>query len=309
MGGTIKVGITGFGGMRNKLSQPANTDGNKGTIDGLLVSIITPVLNGVKYLEDCIQSVLSQTYPHIEHIFIDGGSTDGTLEMLRSYQAKYPERIRVISEPDRSAGEAWNKGLRMAKGEIFGWLGSDDIYEPDTIQTVMEFFRKNPDAYFVFGGCNFINEKGEIIGKAQIKDFDLKEAINDTCYIPCPSAFYRREIIKKVGSMDTTINACDLDYWIRVGKVFQIHRIEKLLSNFRLHKDSVSGSKEAGKMYALEGYIISRRHGGRIFSPRARLYFMSVILDRLGLYYFALFVVAKLRRYPFINKVLRMLGV
>jgi glycosyltransferase involved in cell wall biosynthesis len=267
--------------MDDRVFQSEAIGGTKFITDNSLVSIITPVLNGIKYLETAIQSVLNQTYPNIEHIFIDGGSTDGTLEMLRSYQAKYPERIRFISEPDRSAGEACNKGWKMAKGEIFGWLGSDDVYEQDAIMTVVDFFRSNPDAYFVFGGCNFINEKGEIIGKAQTKDFDLKEAINDTCYIPCPSAFYRREVIEKVGFMDTRETGVELDYWIRVGKVFKIHRIRKVLSDFRVHQDSVSGSKGAAKMYALEGFTLCRRHGGTIFSRRGVRYliYKAVIFE------------------------------
>lgn len=265
--------------MANKAPQLTSSDKKEGATYNPLVSIITPVLNGFRYLEPCLQNVLNQTYPHIEHIFVDGGSIDGTLEMLASYQARYPERVRFISEPDRGAEEAWNKGWKMARGKIFGWLGVDDVYEPEAIQTIVEFFRANPDAYFVFGECNQIDEGGKLIGRAGTKDFDLDKAINDWHYINCPSAFYRREVIEKVGFMDTSIHACDLDYWIRVGKVFKMHRIEKVLSNFRIHKDSTSGAKGADKMYAREGFIISRRHGGSLFSPRARRYFRFVIID------------------------------
>jgi glycosyltransferase involved in cell wall biosynthesis len=260
--------------MKKGVSQSEGAGEGKTMAGGPTVSIITPVLNGVKYVEECVRSVLNQTYPNIEHVFVDGGSSDGTLEMLTSYQARYPDRIRFISEPDRSAGEAWNKGLKVAKGEILGWLGSDDVYEPDAVMTVVEFFRANPDASFVFGGCNYINEKGEVIGKARTKDFDLKEAINNVCRIPCPSAFYKREVIEKVGLLDTRERGVELDYWIRVGKVFQIHRIEKVLSNFRMHKESFGGSKEAGKIYAREGFIINRRHGGSIFSARVARYLL-----------------------------------
>ncbi|MFC1940404.1 glycosyltransferase family 2 protein [Chloroflexota bacterium] len=267
-----------------------------------LVSIITPALNGVRFLEACIQSVLNQSYPHIEHIFSDGGSTDGTLEMLAGYQAKYPERIKFISEPDEGVGEAWNKGFRIAKGEIFGWLDTDDIYEPDAIMTVVEFFRTNPGAYFVYGDRNMINEKGEIIGKFLAKDFDLKEAIRDKYYITFCSAFYRREVIEKVGAFNTLGN--DLDFWIRIGKVFPMHRIEKILSSWRLHEDSISGSKEADKARIRkarlrEDYHLGRQHGAGIFSPRARRYYRFLVLDSLGLYP----LIHKL--YPVVRKVLR----
>jgi len=267
--------------MENKVSQFVSANEKKGTPDNPLVSIITPVLNGIKYLEACIESVLNQSYPYIEHIFVDGGSTDGTLELLSSHRARHPERIRFISEPDKGAEDAWNKGWKIARGEIFGWLGSDDMFEPGAIQTVVEFFRANPDACFVFGGCNIINERGEVIGKVAVRDFDLEEAINDRCLVPAPSAFYRREVIEKVGFMDTSIHSCDLDYWIRVGKVFEIYQIETTLANFRHHKDSTSGSKEAYKMYPREVFIISRRYGGSLFSPCARRYYRMVIIERL----------------------------
>jgi len=271
-------------------------DEKEGTTDNPLVSIITPVLNGARYLAECIQSVLRQSYPHIEHIFVDGGSSDGTLDILTSYKARYHDRIRFISEPDRGPGEAWNKGIIMAKGEILGWLGSDDTYEPDAIQTIVEFLRVNPDACFVFGDANYIDENGEVIKKAPNKDFNLQETINDVCYIPTPSAFYRREVIKKVGLLD--IKGNDLDFWIRVGKKFQIYRIEKLLSNFRLRQGQAS-SKGTLKMQFREAYITSRRHGGRLLSPRGARYFIYSSSITVWL-------VPILRPvYHFINKMLR----
>jgi len=282
-------------------------------IDNPLFSIVTPVLNGIRYLETCIQSVLNQSYPHIEHIFVDGGSTDGTLGMLSNYKTKYPDRIRFISESDRGVGEAVNKGFRMAKGQIFGWIDGDDIYEPDAIMAVVDFFRSNPDAYFVFGESTVINEAGEVIGKHPIKDFNLKEAIDHRHYIVFCAAFYKREVIEKVGLLNTLGN--DLDFWIRVGKVFQMHRIKKTLSNWRLHKDSISVSKGADERRIvrrrfLEDYLLCRQHGGSIFAPRCRRYFIFIILDSLELYYFVNFaILGRLRRHAFVNKALRMIGV
>jgi len=283
--------------VENKVSQRLSTDENKGTEDSPLVSIITPVLNGIKFLEACLQSLLNQSYPNIEHIFVDGGSTDGTLDMLLSYQSKYPDRIRFISEPDKGAGEASYKGWTMAKGEIIGWLGSDDLYEPDTAQTVVEFFRANPDACFVFGGCDIINKKGELIAKAPTKDFDLEEAINDNCYVPTPSSFCKREVIEKVGFIMTGEMMTDLDYCVRVGRVFPIHRIEKVLCKFRVHEGSSGYFKQGPRVYMREGFIISRRYGGRRFSPRVRRYYKFVIIEGLR--------PALGFTYPLIRKVLR----
>lgn len=264
--------------MQNKVSQCASIDKEESNRDNPLVSIITPVLNGINYLEACIQSVLSQSYPNIEHIFVDGGSTDGTVDLLVSYRAKYPDRIRFISEPDKGAGEASNKGWEMAKGEIFGWLGSDDMSELDAIQTVVEFFRANPEAYFVFGDCDYINKKGEKIGKIKARDFDLDELINDSCMISTPAAFYRHEVVDKVGWFDNKGN--DLDYLIRIGKVFPMHRIDNVLANFRYHEGSITCS-ETSDMWLRKDYLVSKRHGGRLFSPRARRYYTSLIIGGL----------------------------
>jgi len=226
------------------------------------------------------------------------------VDMLSSYQARYPDRIRFISEPGRSSTEAWNrgwkpdkssaeernssteawnKGWEMARGQILGWLGSDDAYEPDAVQTVVEFFRANPEAYFVFGDCNIINEKGEIIGKRGTKDFNLKELINVSSMASPTSAFYKREVIEKVGLMDTKlVGGCEYDYWIRVGMVFPIHRIEKVLSNFRRHKDSRgAGSNAATRIFLRENLLVSRRYGGSYFSPLARRYYRFLIIDWL----------------------------
>lgn len=188
-----------------------------------LVSIITPVLNSIKYLEQCLQSVLNQSYPYIEHIFVDGGSIDGTVDLLLAYQSKYPARIRFISEPGKNAREAWNKGWEVANGDIFGFLGADDLLIPGAILTVIEFFKSNPDAYFVYGGCNYIDEENKVTRKYPAQDFDLDTLINYANYIPTTSAFYRRELVQRIGPMDTTIHLCDIDYWIRAGKLFRIY--------------------------------------------------------------------------------------
>ena len=284
--------------MDNSQSQREGFNEEEDTTYSPLVSIITPVLNGVKYLETCIESVLTQSYPHIEHIFIDGGSTDGTLDVLSSYSAKYPDRIRFISEPDTSASDAARKGQQIAKGEIFGALGSDDMYELDAIQTVVGFFRANPDAYFVFGACNFINEKGELIGRYQPRDFNLKKTINVRCDVPGTATFYKREVFEKIGLFNAL--AADLDFLIRASKVFQIHRIDKVLSNYRACKKwAFSGSEFEGMKVAIRHMcILSRRHGGSIFSGYCRLYYAWLVIDWLR----PILGPA----YPFIEKVVNM---
>ncbi len=252
-------------------------------INSPLVSVVTPVLNGIKYLEPCLQSVLNQNYPHIEHIFVDGGSTDGTLEMLKSYQDKYPDRVRYITGQDKNAADAWNKGWQIARGDILGWLGADDTYEPNAITTVVEFCQLHPEAYFVYGDCNVIDEiKGRVtIFKA--KGGNLEQLLNGPNYVATTSSFYKREVIEQIGLMQTEFNgySCDLDYWMRVAKVFQMYHIEGILSNFRLHVDSTTGSKDAFQKYARINYINSRRHGGSIISNYCIIYYSAPMIRLL----------------------------
>lgn len=247
--------------MNSKVSQSKGFEERKVNRDKPLVSIVTPVLNGIKYLEICIQNVLNQTYAHIEHIFVDGGSTDGTLEILLEYKARYPDRIRFISEPDRGVGDALNKGIKMARGEILGWLDTNDVYEPDAVMTAVEFFKLNPNAYFVFGGCNIINEAGEVIGELAIRDGNFKDVINGKEYISLSAAFYKREVLDRVGPFNTLGN--NFDFWIRVAQQFPMHRVDKTLCNWRSHKDNIGFSKGARNMEIIrqkvrEDYLLCR---------------------------------------------------
>src|SRR5918993_4779401 len=104
------------------------------------VSILTPTFNAEKYLSQCLDSVLAQTYPHVEHVIADGGSTDGTLDTLREYQQKYPGRIKFVSGPDNGVGSALNKAYRLSSGDILGGIDADDIYQPDAVATAVRHY-------------------------------------------------------------------------------------------------------------------------------------------------------------------------
>lgn len=247
----------------------------------ITVTIITPVLNSDTYLEECILSVLTQGYPYIEHIFVDGGSIDRTLDILKKYQTLYPDKVRFISEPDSGTGEAWNKGLRIAKGDVFGWLGADDLLLPVAIKIVVDYFVAHSLAKFVYGGCNLIDKDGKIIRALPQRDFNLREMINSGNCIPCPSAFYKREVVEKVGLISEAGN--DREYWIRVGKVFPIDRIDNVLSSFRVHEGSATtGASKEKRMLALQGDCrVTRQYGGSIFSYYCLAYYKFVILEAL----------------------------
>lgn len=264
-----------------------------------LVSIITPILNNVGYLRLCIESVLRQTYPNVEHIFVDGCSTDGTVEMLAKYHKQYPNRVRYTSEADDCRDTAANKGIKMARGQIIGVLGSDDYYELDAVDTAVHFFRAKKKAFFVFGGCNYIDERCRVIKRIPERDFTLESFINDHMYVNMTSAFYKREVFDKVGLLYTNLEAtmvCDTDFVIRVGKTFKIYRIEKVLSNFRMHHWKFSGESWRKQKTAIRNnYRVCRRNGASIFSWASKTYCESLLIDWLR----PVFGLA----YPFVEKI------
>src|SRR4030042_1239734 len=124
-----------------------------------LVPIVPPSLNKGRFIEETILSIKNQTYPRIEHIVIDGGSTDETLDILR----KYGDSLVWISEPDKGMYDASNKGITMAKGEILGWLMADDTYMPWAVETAVRFLVENPDVVMVYGKCPFIDANGKVL--------------------------------------------------------------------------------------------------------------------------------------------------
>lgn len=242
-----------------------------------LVSIITPVLNGDKYLEPCIQSVLNQTYPNIEHIIVDGGSKDNTVKILKKYSGEFPQRVVFVSEPDKGTGDAWNKGIKLSKGQILGELGSDDMLEPNGIAPVINFFSAHPTATVVYGGLAYIDETGKTIEKVKGRDFDFYEVLNNGCYVPTSALFYKKEIFDKIGYIDDLGN--DLNFILRLGKEYRLYRIDDHILNFRKHKDSASTGYniKIRKMWLKEDWLDSRFHGGKFFSYYGKRYFRYVV--------------------------------
>lgn len=202
------------------------------------VSIITPSLSQGAFIEETIKSVLSQDYPHIEHIIVDGGSSDNTLDILE----KYGDRTTWISEPDRGQADAVNKGFRMAKGDILGWLNSDDTYNPGAIRTAVEYLTQHPEVVMVYGDAYYIDREGRITGKYSTEPFRF-ERLAESCIICQPTVFIRAEVFKRIGELDVNLQFCmDYDYWIRIGKCYPSAKIAYLkgryLANSRMHSET-----------------------------------------------------------------------
>jgi glycosyltransferase involved in cell wall biosynthesis len=205
-----------------------------------LVSIVTPSLNKGRFIEETILSIKNQTYPRIEHIVIDGGSTDETLDILR----KYGDSLVWISEPDKGLYDASNKGLRMAKGEILGWLMADDTYMPQAVETAVKFLIEKPDVAMVYGKCNFIDEDAKFIREFPSAPFNLAALVRGPNIIPSPTVFFRKEVLASVGYFDTKLYmSADYDLFIRTGLRFRIEYIPKLLATYRLYPGTKSTSE------------------------------------------------------------------
>lgn len=204
-----------------------------------LVSIITPTYNQAKFLTETIESVLKQDYKNIEYIIIDGGSNDGTLDILK----KYSDKVFWISEKDKGQTDAINKGLKIAKGSILAYLNSDDTYYiKNAVSLAVDYLINNSNIKIVYGRSIYVDERGQRIGYYNSYEFDYEKIFSECLNpIPQPSTFIKREVFEKIGLFDEKLSyAMDLDFWLRAGLFFQFGYLPQILSTFRLHSESKS---------------------------------------------------------------------
>lgn len=200
--------------------------------DRPLLSVVIPCLNREAFLRPTIESVLGQDYPAIECLVVDGGSTDGSLEILRSYGG----RIRWISEPDQGHADAINKGWRLSRGEVLAWLNADDVWAvPDAARRAVAHLESHPETDVVYGDCGAIDVEGRLVGMSYVHPWDLAYAVEhcDHC-IPQPAAFVRRRAAERVGWLDTAFyQKKDHEFWLRVGLTGRIDYLPVLLAHAR----------------------------------------------------------------------------
>jgi glycosyltransferase involved in cell wall biosynthesis len=198
-----------------------------------LVSIVTPSFNQAQFLEQTIQSVLEQDYPRIEYLIVDGGSTDGSQEIIQRYA---PRLGWWVSEADQGQTEALNKGFSHARGDILAWLNSDDTYQPGAISQAVAYLENHPEAGMVYGDANLIDAKGELIGKFPARQTDYRRLQRGYVHIPQQASFFRASLWKQVGPLDPTFYfAMDYDLWVRLARISELHYHPSLWANFRLH--------------------------------------------------------------------------
>ncbi len=198
-----------------------------------LVSIVTPSYNQARFLERTIQSVLSQDYPHLEYLIVDGGSTDESVTIIQRYA---DQLAWWVSEPDQGQTDAINKGFARAKGEILAWINSDDLYLPHTVTEAVAYLLSHPEAGMVYGDANLVDGTGQVIGKFPARQTDYKRLLKGYVHIPQQAAFFRADLWRQVGPLDPTFYfAMDYDLWVRLAKITPLHYYPRLWANFRLH--------------------------------------------------------------------------
>ena len=227
-----------------------------------MISIITPSYNSEKYIEACIISIKNQTFQNFEHIIVDGGSTDRTVEIIKKYEGEYP--MRWISEKDKGMYDGIRKGFEMAKGEVFCWLNSDDIYMPWTLEIVSLVLSKDGINWCV-GLPAQINDVGLLYFPVQqfitFPRFCIKRGWMDGRRLGCvqqESTFWTKELYESVGGIDASYEAAgDYDLWYRFAQKEKLWSLNSVLAGFRVHEGQKSEDRqlycdEAHKLTAIE---------------------------------------------------------
>ena len=185
--------------------------------DDILVTIVTPSYNQGQFIEDTIKSVLNQTYKNIQYIVVDGASSDNTMEVVERYRDKIDI---IISERDKGQTDAINKGFRLAKGELVGWINSDDMLLPYCVEEIVKLYKQNPDGAIFYGSkIDMIDSKNSHL-KYYINNMQNRERILRRNYdVSQPGSFYRKDILEKVNYLDESIHYCmDLDLFLKLSE-------------------------------------------------------------------------------------------
>jgi glycosyltransferase involved in cell wall biosynthesis len=222
--------------------------------DQPLVSVIVPVYNGVAYLEKTIQSILSQDYPFIECIVMDGGSTDGTTRILE----RYKDRLVYLSKRDGGAADAINQGFAIAHGSVLAWLNADDTYLAGALSEVMAQFASSPDVAIVYGDAYWVDSESAILGPYP-ECVVNPEALGQGCCVCQPACFFKREVFESVGPLDSGLHfAFDYDLWIRMAKRYSFRHLPVHLATARMHK--LSKTFRDRRNAFREAFTVLKRH-------------------------------------------------
>lgn len=256
------------------------------------LSIITPVFNGILFIEACILNVIEQQCPEAEHLIIDGGSTDGTVEVIRKYAAEYPH-LRWISEKDRGQSDAMNKGIALANGKIIGFLNVDDYYEVGVLGEILERFKQLPEPTLLVGNCNIWDDEEKLPGLNKPACLKLEQLLvaNESIYpFPLnPSAyFYHRSLHNLIGLYDVDEHyVMDIEFILRAVSKCHVIYLDKILGNFRFIEgaktfdDMKAGTGEARFRKLIQKYRERLTFRQKVYLCRASLVAVVITLLRM----------------------------
>jgi glycosyltransferase involved in cell wall biosynthesis len=215
------------------------------------VSIVTPSYNQAQFLEQTIQSVLSQDYPNLEYIIVDGGSTDGSVDIIRRYA---PHLAWWVSERDCGQSDAVNKGWRRASGEIIGWLNSDDLLLPGAVSRMVAAFQETPGMGIIYGDVFSINSDGDIFNIMQFGDWNL-ENLMQFDVICQPGAFLDADVLKRSGMLEESMHfLMDHHLWLKMAQIAPIRYLPGVVAAARFHPQAKNVG--AGARYGVDAYRI-----------------------------------------------------
>ena len=206
------------------------------------LSVITPSFNCGEFIDDAIRSVSQQQAVAVEHIVVDGGSTDDTVAILK----RYPQ-VRWTSEPDHGQSDAINKGFLRATGDLMGWLNADDYYLPGGLEAIAHAAQEHPEADVIYGDCVFVDGRGKIVRSKVEHDFDPAILMYFGCYIPSTSTFFRRRVIESKLLLDCEYRVCmDFEYFTRLAHAgYKFLYTPRFIAAFRWHGNNISLSHAA----------------------------------------------------------------
>jgi len=228
------------------------------------LSVVTPSYNAAEFIEDAILSVARQQGVAVEHIVVDGASTDTTLQILKRYPG-----VQCISERDNGQSDAINKGFLRATGDLVGWLNADDYYLPAGLEAIARAAREHSQADVIYGDCVFVDREGKILRSKVEHEFDRSVLMHFGCYIPSTSTFFRRRLVDKGVLLDCDYRVCmDFEYFARLAHAgFRFHYVPRVVAAFRWHDSNVSAMNLERR--AEERRLVQRRFGKAQYSEAA----------------------------------------
>ena len=245
------------------------------------VTIVTPSYNQAQFLDETMRSVLEQDYPNLEYIVIDGGSTDGSVEIIKRYE----DRLAYWqSQKDKGQTDAINQGFRRASGEILAWLNSDDLLLPGAVSAAVKQLQAHPEVGMVYGDCLLVDAQGATVRKFPARQTDYQKLRRGYVHIPQQASFFRADLWQQVGPLDDSFFfAMDYDLWVRLAAKAPLLHVPETWACFRLHEGAKSIA--ADDRCWPEMLRVHFRDGGRKIAPITLKYHLRKLLQPLLIAY------------------------